>query len=119
MARMSQMTVSSCSSSVARYALETRCSVFMFTMASSPGRDDQDVVRVGNEPGQVGRASPARPRDPIARATLVDAEAALDPVEPAATPRGLREEGSDPVLRVGVALLGHVAAVDGVRVRRL
>src|SRR5262245_28256153 len=86
---------------------------------SSPGRDDQNVVRVGNEPGQVGRASATRPRNPLARATLVDAEAALNPVDAAATPLGLREEGGDPVLRVGMALLGDVAAVNGVRVRRL
>ena len=83
------------------------------------GRNDERVVRLFDELPEVRGAAAARPVDPLARAALVDAEAALDPFEPGAASGGLGHEGGHPVLRIRMVLFLEAPAVHGVRVRPL
>src|SRR5712691_1268450 len=94
MAWVSHTTVSSCSSSVPRYAVSITCSTFLAIAPSfgqgHPGRvplfpsslrgNDERVVGGLGELHQVGRAAATGAGNGFGGAALVDAEAALHPV---------------------------------------
>src|SRR2546428_13306057 len=119
MAWVSHTTVSSCSSSVPRYAVSITCSTFLAIASSSLRGNDERVVGGLGELHQVGRAAATGAGNGFGGAALVDAEAALHPVDLAALALGLGHDRGHPVLGIRVVLLGDVAAVHGVGVGRL
>src|SRR5687768_6847493 len=111
---VNQMTVSSCSSVVARYAVSTTCSTFM--ARSSFRRDDErgDGL-LCHLPAIRGRSTP-HAVDCLADAALVDAQSAVHPVQVRAALARVRHQRRDPVLAQRMILLRGVAAVHGIRV---
>src|SRR5262249_55784700 len=89
-----------------------------FAMATSLslGRDERCVVGALGGLPEVDRAAPSDAGHHLADPTLVDAEAAVDPLEGAAGPLGLPGERADPLLGVRVVLLDRVPPVHGVGV---
>src|SRR5271154_5701644 len=82
-------------------------------------RNDEQIVRGFAERMEIGwRASP-RIGDEFADATLIDAHAAIHPVDLAALRCGEREQGRDLILGRGMVFFGEVLAVHRVRMRRL
>src|SRR5437773_6867435 len=81
--------------------------------------DDKNVVRRLDEGVEVCRRAAPRARHELVDAALVDTHATVDPVQLATALFGSCEQGRDLILRGGAILLGHILAVDRVRVRRL
>src|SRR5713101_7751839 len=123
-------TVSSCSSTVARYPSERTESTFVIALLL-PLVSGNDQCGVGGlDPRrEVSRAAPPGTFDPVAGASFVDAEAAVDPLEP---PVSRAEQGTGPVFggrvslvvdrgslhRVGVGGLVRHGEADGALVRK-
>src|SRR5688500_17110872 len=106
------MTVSSCSSVVARYAVSTICSTFM--ARSSFLRDDERRNRsLRHRPALHGRSTP-HAADCLADTALVDAQSAVLPVPVRAALAGVCYLRLDPVLAQRMVFLRGVAAVHGV-----
>src|SRR5882672_7106185 len=88
----------------------------VFLIASSLRRDDQGVVGRGGHLPEIGRAAAAHAGDRIDGAALVDTEAAIHPVDPAAVPGRLLHHGLYPFARQRMVLLHDVVAMHGVGV---
>src|SRR5262249_53931544 len=116
---VSQTIVSSCSSSVARYALSMMFSAFTASSTSVAGRDDQRVDRVLGLLPEVARRAAAHAGHALAGAAFVDAQAAVDPIDAAAVALCLVDQRADHVLGQEMVLLFGGAAVHGVGVRLL
>src|SRR5262249_37726283 len=92
---------------------------FFAISLASPCWDDERVVRLLDELPEIGRTAAPRTGDGFDDASLVDAEAALHPVDLAAPARRFLHHPLNPVLGVRMVLLGDVAAMHGVGVWRL
>jgi hypothetical protein len=91
----------------------------MISFSSVARRDDQRVVRLLQELDELGGATAPDAADRLADAALVDAQAAVHPVEAGAGLFGAFEECRDPFSGKRVVLLLDVAPVDCVCMRSL
>src|SRR5712691_6878064 len=124
---LNHTTVSSCSSSVARYAVSTILTTFCAIHASYAlaARNDEGLIALGNPLPEVTWSTTPRPVDPVTGPPFIDAEAAVDP--PQAIPAPRREQPRHnvtrewmllflyrfPMRRVGVLLLPLHGEIHG------
>src|SRR6266705_4064685 len=91
--------------------------VFM-TLSSARGDDERVVRGLGQRP-EIGRRAAPHTGNGVDRAALVNAEAAIHPVDLAAILFRFAHQGSDRVLRDEMVLLFDIAAMHRVGVRLL
>src|ERR1700739_629059 len=113
----SHKMVSSCSSSVARYAVSTMLRIFMAPLLFR--RDYQHRVALGDGLEKIFGAASARAFNPIACATLVHTQAAVDPVELDALLASQLKQGSNPILGCRVILFLNRRSLDRIGMLRL
>src|SRR5919202_5002675 len=101
---LNHTTVSSCSSSVARYAVSTILTTLCAIHASYAlaARNDERLIALGDPLPEVARSTTPWPIDPVTGPPFIDAEATVDP--PQAIPSPGREQTGHNVTREGMLL---------------